>query len=114
MATFVKLLEDIEPELCAHLCRLGAAPVAIALPWLAAAFVDVLPVQEVLQLWDRVIGFDDVMLLPAAAAAVLAWRSQALRACGSAAEVSEVLRDLEQIRIVPLLQALLFLCSPRS
>jgi hypothetical protein len=104
----------IEPALAAHLATLGCAPLAIALPWMTTAFVEVLPVQEVLLLWDRLIGFDTVLVLPVAAVAILAWRSQLLQAAQSIDEVQALLDDLEEVQIVPLLQATLFLSSTQD
>jgi hypothetical protein len=94
-----------------HLCSIGCPPLAIALPWLATAFADVLPVQEVLMLWDRIIGFESLMILPLAAVGIFAWRSQHLQACIASREVLELLEDLEEVQIVPLLQAVLFLST---
>jgi hypothetical protein len=110
-ATFLKLLEDLEPQLAMHLCSIGCPPLAIAVPWLSTAFADVLPVQEVLLLWDRVIGFDSLMILPLAAVGIFAWRSQLLQACVATCDVLELLEDLEEVQIVPLLQAVLFLSA---
>lgn len=64
---------------------------------------------QVLLLWDRVIGYDSLLVLPLAAAAVLAWRGAMLRECSSAEEAAAVLEYLSQLQIVPLLQSLLFL-----
>ena len=113
-ATFLNLLEAVEPALTAHLSSLGCPAVSIALPWITSAFVEVLPVQEVLLLWDRVIGLDSLLVLPVAAAALLAWRAQLLRAAQSIDDVATVLEDWDEVQVVPLLQALLFLSAPRD
>jgi multisubunit Na+/H+ antiporter MnhF subunit len=113
-AAFEQLLQTIEPALATHLTALGCPPLSLGLPWIVRAFVTVLPVQEVLQLWDRVIGFDTLLILPVAAVAILAWRSQLLQSCQSAEDVALVLGQLNELQIVPLLQAVLFLTSTRE
>lgn len=60
-------------------------------------------------LWDRVIGYDSLLVLSVAAAAVVAWRGAMLRECSSAEEAAAALEHLTQLQIVPLLQSLLFL-----
>jgi hypothetical protein len=46
----------------------------VALPWLCSGFVGYLGPGEVLALWDRVIGYDSLLVLPLLAAAVLIFR----------------------------------------
>lgn len=46
----------------------------VALPWLSSGFVGYLGPGEVLALWDRVIGYDSLLVLPLLAAAVLIFR----------------------------------------
>lgn len=60
----------------AHLHRLGIPITAVALPWILRAFVGFLPVEEVLLLWDRVIGLDSLLPVALLAAAVLCFRRQ--------------------------------------
>jgi hypothetical protein len=45
---------------------------------MVTAFADKLQPSEVLLLWDRIIGFDTLMLLPVLAASVFAFRRKAL------------------------------------
>ena len=76
-------------------------------------FATHLEVEQVLLLWDRVIGFDSVLPLAVAAAAVVAFRRDALLAATTAEEVRETMEDLSQIQIVPLMQEFLFRGAPR-
>jgi hypothetical protein len=86
----------------------------LAVPWMTHAFVGILDVQEVLHLWDRILGFDSLLLLPVVAVGILAWRSKKLKRCIDKAEAMASLKDLSQLRVVPLLQAVLFLSPIRS
>ncbi len=66
-----------------HLHRLGVPCASIALPWISRAFVGYLAVEEVLLLWDRVVGLDSLLPVALLAAAVLCFRCAWLR-CASA------------------------------
>jgi hypothetical protein len=68
---------------------------------------------QVLLLWDRIIGFDNLNVLPILAAALFAFRSDSLLAAEDAAEVSEIMSEFKRIKIVALLQHFLFSDSPR-
>ena len=62
--------------------------------------------------WDRVIGFDSLELLPLLAVAIFLFRSHTLLAATSAEEAERMLANCSELRVVPLLQA--FLYSPPS
>ncbi|GIM00405.1 hypothetical protein Vretimale_5170 [Volvox reticuliferus] len=108
LRVFEALLQELDPQLVTHLCRLGLLPATLALPWITTAFSGALPVQEVLLLWDRIIGLDSLLPLPLLAAAVLCFRRHVLLSCTSPSEVVSALSDITQLRAVPLLQAVLF------
>eukprot|EP00899_Mesostigma_viride_P024537 jgi/Mesvir1/5268/Mv15381-RA.1 len=107
-----KLFEDVllanEPDAFFHAAELGAHPLQMALPWIGQAFAGYLPVEEVLLLWDRVIGFHSLTPVALLAAAVFMFRRSAVLACRSAEEVVATLADLSQLKTVPLLQHVLF------
>ena len=105
---FEDMLQSAQPEVCFHLLQLGVPALRLAAPWMIHAFVRHLEVEQVLLLWDRVIGYDSVLPLAIAAAAVIAFRRDALLAASSAVEVAEVMQDFSQIQVVPLMQDFLF------
>lgn len=127
------------PGVCEHLLSLGVAPLRIAFPWIRYAFSGYLEIREVLLLWDRVIGFDCLELLPVLSAAIVVFRAQSVRqatraeqiACvaarGSARGVvherggpprttralrSEIFAEASNLRVVVLLQYFLFAETP--
>ena len=106
------LVQEHHPALCLHLCRLGLHPTAVAWRWIQFAFAGTLPVEQVLMVWDRVIGFDSLELLPLLAVAIFLFRSHTLLAATSAEEAERMLANCSELRVVPLLQA--FLYSPPS
>lgn len=107
-ALFESLLQNNQPRLFLHLKDVGADPLSIALPWLVQAFAGFLSVSEVLLLWDRIVGFDSLNVLPVLASAIFAFRGRALLLAKTAAEVESVMQDLTGIMALPLLQHALF------
>lgn len=68
-------LQELDPEVTSHVQhQIGCPPAAMALPWITSGFVGYLPVQEVLLLWDRVIGLDSLLPLAVLAVAVVCFR----------------------------------------
>tara|TARA_B110001452_G_scaffold167855_1_gene140241 strand:+ start:203 stop:451 length:249 start_codon:yes stop_codon:yes gene_type:complete len=65
------------------------------------------PPEQTLLLWDRVIGFDSLELLPALATAVFLFHEAALLQAADYEDVHRVLLDATELK-VPLLQAFLF------
>jgi len=63
---------------------------------------------QVLLLWDRVVGFDSLLPLAVLAAAVFSFRQHALRSTRTASEVTEVMEHINTLKVVPLLQHVLF------
>ncbi|KAL0056276.1 hypothetical protein WJX82_009498 [Trebouxia sp. C0006] len=105
---FLHLLEEGEAEVADHLKAVGCPPLQLALPWIMTAFAGHLAVGEVLLLWDRIIGFDSLLPLPLLAVAVIAFRRQVLLAADSREQIMSIMEDLSQLKIVPLLQGILF------
>ena len=60
-----------------------------------------------LHLWDRIIGFDDLELLPVLAAAIFVYRAKWLLQASEPAHVQRLLADATGLRVVPLLQLFL-------
>ena len=108
IALFEDALFDAEPELCFHLAKIGCPAARLATPWIFGAFAGYLSVEETLLLWDRVIGFDSLVPLALAAAAVAALRKPALLAATCEEEARECLEDLSAVKVAPLLQDFVF------
>ncbi|KAJ3148321.1 hypothetical protein HDU86_007503 [Geranomyces michiganensis] len=89
---FESLLKQRSARLVAHLmhgCKMP--PARLAARWLVFAFVGVLDVEQVLLLWDRVLGFgcggDGIALMAVAAAALFAFREAVLMRARSVKDV---------------------------
>ena len=107
-ATFENLLMSANPSLFLHLVKIGVQPLLVAMPWLQFGFVGLLEVEQILHLWDRVIGYDDPCVLALLAVAVFMVRSEAIMACNMPTEVCSILMEGTRLRVVPLLQMILF------
>lgn len=101
-------LQELDPEVVSHVHSLGLPITSLAAPWISSAFSGHLPMEEVLLLWDRVLGLDSLLPLPLLAAAIVCFRRQVILACQSAGEVREVMAETSQLQTMPLLQAVLF------
>eukprot|EP00698_Gefionella_okellyi_P017655 TRINITY_DN5202_c0_g1_i1.p1 TRINITY_DN5202_c0_g1~~TRINITY_DN5202_c0_g1_i1.p1 ORF type:complete len:325 (-),score=71.51 TRINITY_DN5202_c0_g1_i1:1086-2060(-) len=106
--TFESLVETREPEMCYHLLQLGVYPLRIAFPWLFSAFVGYLEIEQVVHVWDRIVGYDSLMVLPTLAAAIFVFRSRLLLKATSSDEVHDIFSDPTRLNVVALLQHFLF------
>lgn len=71
---FCLKLQELDPEIVAHLHNLGLPVTAIVLPWVCSAFSGHLKTEEVLLLWDRILGLDSLLPLPLLAVAIMCFR----------------------------------------
>lgn len=102
------LLQELDPEVVAHLCQLGCSPVRVMLPWLACGFARQLSVGQTLLLWDRVVGHDSLLPLALLAAAVLSFRREMVLASHDVEDLMDMMGQLSALQVVPLMQAALF------
>eukprot|EP00761_Pharyngomonas_kirbyi_P009304 gb/GECH01009320.1/.p1 GENE.gb/GECH01009320.1/~~gb/GECH01009320.1/.p1 ORF type:complete len:590 (+),score=124.72 gb/GECH01009320.1/:1-1770(+) len=105
---FENLLGANENRVFRHMVSLGLHPSQIAAKWIFTAFAGSLEVDQVLLLWDRIIGFDSLSLLPVLAAAIISFRSSNILESNSEQELHEALMDISTMQVVPLLQYFIF------
>jgi hypothetical protein len=110
--TFEDLLASTNPRLFLHLTHIGLQPLQIAFPWLQLCFAGHLEMDQLLILWDRVIGYMDVTLFAVLAVAIFLARSEALMMCTSAEHATLMVCELSRLHVVPLLQMLLLSDKP--
>ncbi|GMH89203.1 hypothetical protein TrST_g12976 [Triparma strigata] len=108
--TFEDLLLSWDPALFMHLLSVNVAPLSIAFTWIHLAFTNVLETEQLLLLWDRLVGYDDLLLLPVLSAAIFTFRSETLMCTSSAQEVKDILDNNSgrRLKVMPILQAALF------
>uniref|UniRef100_A0A8C4R1K2 TBC1 domain family, member 19 n=1 Tax=Eptatretus burgeri TaxID=7764 RepID=A0A8C4R1K2_EPTBU len=105
---FESLVQVHQPQLFLHLHDVGAPPLRIAFKWLVRAFSGYLATDQVLLLWDRMLGFGSTQILAVLAAAVFILRAENLMESSNLLTAEAVVADLSTIKVVPLLQLLLF------
>lgn len=102
--TFEELLQFKEPELFYRMIQLGVQPLTIADQWISNAFVGFMQPREVLLLWDRILGFDTLLLLPIMAVSIFMFRATFVQKASSESEIREIFSDNIELKTVPLLQ----------
>ncbi|XP_061664116.1 TBC1 domain family member 19 isoform X2 [Syngnathoides biaculeatus] len=105
---FERLLQTHLPQLFYHLRQIGAQPLRIAFKWMVRAFSGYLCTDQLLFLWDRILGYDTLELIAVLAAAIFAFRAENLMEVTSLASAEAVLADLSTLKVVPLIQLFLF------
>uniref|UniRef100_A0A670YCR9 TBC1 domain family member 19 n=1 Tax=Pseudonaja textilis TaxID=8673 RepID=A0A670YCR9_PSETE len=105
---FENLLQSHLPQLFYHLREIGAQPLRISFKWMVRAFSGYLATDQLLFLWDRILGYNTLEILAVLAAAVFAFRAGNLMEVTSLAAAEAVLADLSTLKVMPLLQIFLF------
>ncbi|XP_077444251.1 TBC1 domain family member 19 [Stigmatopora argus] len=105
---FERLLQTQLPRLFFHLRQIGAQPLRIAFKWMVRAFSGYLCTDQLLFLWDRILGYDSLEPVAVLAAAIFAFRTENLMEVTSLASAEAVLADLSTLKVMPLIQIFLF------
>ena len=108
-AVFEALLEERIPQLVLHCHTHGIDTLRLVFKWMFYGFANCLKPDQLLLLWDRIIGFDSLLLLPMLAVGILEFRTSYLMLATTFEQAENMLSDLHHIAILPLLQATLFL-----
>lgn len=74
------------------------------MPWLVQAFSGFLVPEQLLYLWDLILGFDSLLILPLLAAAVFSLRRENVHRIQSHETAENVFSDLSTVQVIPLLQ----------
>jgi len=101
---FERLLQRQEPELWIHCLNNNIQPLKLVLPWMAQAFSGFLVPEQLLYLWDLILGIDSLYVLPLLAAAILSLRRENLYRIQTQDAAESVCNDLSTIQVIPLLQ----------
>jgi hypothetical protein len=73
---------------------LGINPLKTAFHWIYYSFVNVLEVDQVFLIFDRILGFETLEVLPVLAAGIFSFRANLIVACQSQEEFDELFVDL--------------------
>ena len=112
---FETLLSYLYPNLFFHCVnKIGIQPLTIVFPWMFTGFSSYLKNDEVLNIWDRIIAYDQngngdgLLLLPIICCSIFSFRKDSLLNCESKENIHSVFQDLRTIKVIPLLQHFLF------
>ncbi|XP_067117543.1 TBC1 domain family member 19 [Osmerus mordax] len=105
---FESLLQSHLPQLFYHLREIEAQPLRIAFKWMVRAFSGYLSTDQLLLLWDRILGYNSLEIVAVLAASVFAFRAENLMEVTSLASAEAVLADLSTLKVMPLIQIFLF------
>ena len=97
-----------EPDVCYHLSQLGISPLKTAFPWMLYCFVGYIEVDQIYLIFDRIIGFESLEILPILAASIFVFRANMILNVQSQDEFDELFFDMSQIKVMPLIQHFLF------
>jgi hypothetical protein len=106
--TFENLLSFLNPKLFLHLLTLDVRPLSVAFPWIQMSFVGFFEIDQLLILWDRVLGYTDLTLFSLLATAIFISRSEPLLLCTKADKAVLILSEGSRLKVIPLLQMMLF------
>ncbi|CAA9999146.1 unnamed protein product [Nesidiocoris tenuis] len=101
---FERLLHKHEPELWVHFKKHSVQPIRLVFKWIMRTFSGHLPPEQVLYLWDLILGNDSMEIVPLLAVNILSIRRENLLSVTSMQNFESVLADLSSIHVMPLLQ----------
>lgn len=103
---FEDLLRKYLREVHLHLLDLGLSAVKLVFKWLFFCFVGVLEVQQVFQLFDRIISRGNQVLV-FLALGIFTLKEEEILVCDTETQVHDVLGDLEGINFLETLRLFL-------
>ncbi|XKL66363.1 hypothetical protein PGB90_009783 [Kerria lacca] len=104
---FQELLEYHEPQLYFHFLSINIQPIRIVFKWLMRCFSGYLPPEQLLYLWDLILGYDSLEIVSLLATAILSFRKDNLLGVNSLQNIEAILADLSSIQVIPLLQLII-------
>jgi hypothetical protein len=106
--TFENLLGILNPKLFLHLLNLGISPLHVAFPWIQMSFVSFFEIDQLLILWDRVIGYMDLSIFAILSTAIFIARAEPLFLCTNCEKAIAILNEGTRLKVIPLLQMFLY------
>ncbi|XP_050527254.1 TBC1 domain family member 19 isoform X2 [Daktulosphaira vitifoliae] len=101
---FERLLQRHETKLWTHLINHKIHPIRVVFKWLMRGFSGHLPPEQLLNLWDLVLAYDSLEVIPLLAVAILSFRKENLLQVDTISNIECVLADLSSLNVMSLLQ----------
>ncbi|ORX80627.1 hypothetical protein BCR32DRAFT_268775 [Anaeromyces robustus] len=106
---FEHIFKQLDSVLYFHIQYIiGKAPLEIAFPWIIYSFIGMLDIEQIFLLWDRILGFDSLELIPLAAVCIFLYKKETLLQISNVNELKNAFADNHSIKIIPLIQYYLF------
>lgn len=86
-----------------HQCK-SFHSIRIVFKWLMRAYSGHLPPDQLLILWDLVLGYDSLEILSLLAIIILSFRRDSLMQVSTIENIEAVIADLSSIKVLPLIQ----------
>lgn len=106
-ALFEELLRRHLKDVHLHLLELGTSGLRIAFKWIFHSFVGFINVQQVFQLFDRMIGFGNNQILVFLALGVFTLKEEEILECDNLEQLEQSLADLRELNFVETLRLFL-------
>ncbi|XP_048513763.1 TBC1 domain family member 19 isoform X2 [Athalia rosae] len=104
---FERLLQCHEPQLWAYFRNIHIQPIKVVFKWLMRGFSGHLPPEQLLYLWDLILGYDSLEIVALLAVTILSFRRENLMQVNTLHNIEAVLADLSSLKVMPLLQLVL-------
>nr|XP_033329468.1 TBC1 domain family member 19 isoform X1 [Megalopta genalis] len=101
---FERSLQCYEPLLWVYFRNCHIQPIKVVFKWIMRGFSGHLPPEQLLYLWDLILGYDSLEIIPLLAVAILSFRKENLMQVNTLQSVEAVLADLSSLKVIPLLQ----------
>ncbi|XP_050717229.1 TBC1 domain family member 19-like [Eriocheir sinensis] len=101
---FELLLQSCETRLWQHCCAMGIQLLPIVFKWIVRAFSGYLVPDQLFHLWDVVLAWESLEVLPVLALAIVSFRRENLMDVTSQQAAEAVLADITAISVIPLLK----------
>ncbi|KAG7175734.1 TBC1 domain family member 19-like [Homarus americanus] len=101
---FELLLQSCETRLWQHCAAMSIQLLPIVFKWMVRGFSGYLIPDQLFHLWDVVLAWESVEVLPVLALAIVSFRRENLMDVTSQQAAESVLADITAIRVIPLLK----------
>ncbi|XP_076644487.1 TBC1 domain family member 19 [Halictus rubicundus] len=101
---FERLLQCYDPLLWIYFRNCHIQPIKVVFKWIMRGFSGHLPPEQLLYLWDLILGYDSLEIIPLLAVTILSFRKENLMQVNTLQSVEAVLADLSSLKVIPLLQ----------
>lgn len=88
--------------------KIGMDPLTLAFPWMMYCFIGYLEVEQLLLLFDRLLGYNDLELLPILAVSIIVSKKSEIIKMRSSFEIERLFKNLSWVRVIPSIQMFLF------